>query len=168
MRLTTALLFITAIGVSAYTVSARSNVSLTGPPARSESRAAPLPVRTSRNLQLKNERRFRLLVGDRIRSGTDAVAGQTERHTQIAGKWKAGGINYEYEIYQNGSTFSWQVTNPPSLNETARGEFTGKDSIKVTWTNRNGSDSATGRITSDANGNATRIDWSNGIVFNRN
>lgn len=153
MRLTTALLFITTIGASAYGVSARSNVSLTGPSARSESRAAPLPVRTSGNLQLKDRH---------------VVAGQTERHSQIAGKWKAGGINYEYEISQNGSTFSWQVTNQPSLNETARGEFTGKDSIKVTWTNRNGSDSATGRITSDANGNATRIDWSNGIVFNRN
>ena len=85
----------------------------------------------------------------------------------IAGAWTAGGINYEYAITQSGTTFSWQVTNQPSLNETAKGEFTGKDSIKATWTNRNGSASANGRITSDANGIAIRIDWSNGIVFTR-
>ena len=86
----------------------------------------------------------------------------------IAGTWKAGGINYVYEITQTGNTFTWVVTNQPNLNETATGKFLGRYNVRATWTNKNGTAGADGRVTIDGAGKVTRIDWSNGIVFERN
>jgi len=84
----------------------------------------------------------------------------------IAGAWTAGGNKLRVcDHAEWHEPLAGRSPIQPSLSETAKGEFTGKDSIKATWTNRNGSASANGRITSDANGNAIRIDWSMGLFL---
>ena len=84
----------------------------------------------------------------------------------LAGTWKA--LSWVYEITQNGTSFSWRITNDAVYNESATGEILDGNKIKATWTNKNGTDSGTATITVDSNGRATRMVFSNGVVFTRN
>lgn len=80
----------------------------------------------------------------------------------IAGTWKFH-PDWVYVIAQRGETFTWSMAK---FKETAEGKLTGT-SVSAKWKGTNGPGSATGRLTVDANGRATRIDWSNGVVFVR-
>lgn len=90
-----------------------------------------------------------------------------DESVSIEGPWNSS-IGYTYQIAHTGSTFTWTVTNQPQLGETGSGELTGTRNLKASWTNVNGSGSAEGSVGAvDANGRATRIDWTNGVVFTR-
>ena len=83
----------------------------------------------------------------------------------LAGTWK--GLNWVYEITQNGTAFSWKITNDAAYNESAKGDILDGNKIKATWTNKNGTDTGTGNIITDSNGKAIEIQWLNGVVFTR-
>ena len=83
----------------------------------------------------------------------------------LAGTWK--GLNWVYEITQNGTAFSWTITNDAAYNESAKGNILDGNKIKATWTNKNGTDTGTGNIITDSNGKAIEIQWLNGVVFTR-
>jgi hypothetical protein len=83
---------------------------------------------------------------------------------QVAGKWK-GNTGLTYLFKQNGDQFTWKVMG--GLVQKASGKITGMD-ISASWEGVLGTGSATGKITTvDPSGKATRIEWSNGIVFHR-
>lgn len=81
----------------------------------------------------------------------------------IAGTWGSN-IGQVYVIVQAGNAFSWTRHNDTAA-EQARGELDGS-TVKATWRNTSAEGSATGTVT-DVNGVATRIDWSNGVVFTK-
>ena len=89
---------------------------------------------------------------------------EKDKAIDISGTWKA--LNWIYKFTQNGKTFSWKITNDAVYNETATGEFLKGNSIKATWTNKNGTDSGNATVIVE-NDRAIRIEWSNGIVFMR-
>jgi hypothetical protein len=81
----------------------------------------------------------------------------------LAGDWK-GFQNMTFTFTQNDSQFAWFVK---ATGEKAQGSING-DTLLVAWTNAQGSGTAKGRIAAkDAAGRATRIEWDNGVVFNR-
>lgn len=81
----------------------------------------------------------------------------------IGGTWTA--MNTVYTITQSGKTFTW--TNPGLGGETATGTIDGAD-VKASWKGGMfGPGSGTARVVTDAGGRATRIEWSNGVVFVR-
>ena len=94
--------------------------------------------------------------------GCDRASGNTPN---ITGTWK--GLNWVYEITLNGTAFSWKITNDAAYNESAKGNILDGNKIKATWTNKNGTATATGDIITDSNGKAIQINWSNGVVFTR-
>lgn len=87
----------------------------------------------------------------------------------IAGTWNSN-IGYIYEFVQTGMSFTWTVSNQPALNERGQGSLTEAGKINASWTNANASDGkADGTVFAlDSNGRATRITWSNGVLFERN
>jgi len=88
--------------------------------------------------------------------------GSSSGTVSIAGRW-SGYNNWVYNISQNGSTFTWSVEN---VSQKGEGNINGK-SVSVKWEG-SGSGSATGTVTKvDSSGRATRIEWSNGVIFTR-
>lgn len=82
----------------------------------------------------------------------------------ISGTWNSN-IGAEYQIKQTGSTFRWE-TNNLGWEETAKGTITGS-TVKADWSGKHGYGSATGTIKAGPEGNANRIEWTNGVVFSR-
>jgi hypothetical protein len=81
---------------------------------------------------------------------------------RIDGRWNTN-IDLAYDIVQVSNRFSWGVAerDPEGL-----GWIAGT-AVHVTWQQGGAELSATGTISLDANGRATRIEMSNGIVFSR-
>jgi hypothetical protein len=81
----------------------------------------------------------------------------------ISGKWNSN-IELVYEFTQNGYQFTWFVA---LNNQKGAGTLSGHN-LSASWSDAGGSGSAEGRITAvDANGRAVRIEWDNGVVFER-
>lgn len=80
----------------------------------------------------------------------------------ISGTWHFVD-DWEYEIKQTGSNFTWWMKK---FQSNGKGTVDGR-ALSVSWDGTDGSGSATGTVTVDASGRATRIDWSNGVVFKR-
>jgi type VI secretion system secreted protein Hcp len=81
----------------------------------------------------------------------------------ISGKWNSN-IGLVYEFTQNGDQFTWFV----ALNDQKGGGTLNGHNLSASWSDAGGSGSAEGRITAaDANGRAGRIEWDNGVVFER-
>jgi hypothetical protein len=79
----------------------------------------------------------------------------------LSGRWGAFSNTYLYDVTQNGDSFSWTRLN---TTEVGQGRVVG-DNVAASWT---GGGSATGRITSrNSAGVATRVEWSNGVVWTR-
>jgi hypothetical protein len=79
----------------------------------------------------------------------------------ISGRWKSS-TGLTYEITQTGNTFEWSVVEG---REKAKGTIDGKN-VSAVW--NNGANSAKGTITSqETNGKALKIQWDNGVVFER-
>jgi hypothetical protein len=107
-------------------------------------------------------------VGDQANASVPSASPTAvPAQVSLAGAWQAPGIGFTYQIEQTGSTFSWKVTNQPELAETGSGRFTGAQTVEATWTNTRYSASAQGTVTIVENGAGRRIEWSNGIVFER-
>jgi hypothetical protein len=87
----------------------------------------------------------------------------TRPRFSLSGTWKVGN-DWVYAITQDGFHFTWSMG---ALDETGRGYIEGTK-VTATWSGKNGSGSATGTVIVDAAGRATKIQWSNGIVFTRN
>lgn len=77
----------------------------------------------------------------------------------VNGRWNSTASN-PVNIVQNGVTWTWTVEGS---NEPGRGTIQG-DYLRATW---GAGATATGTITQRKNGIATRIQWSNGVVFSR-
>jgi type VI secretion system secreted protein Hcp len=87
----------------------------------------------------------------------------TQETLDISGKWNSN-IELVYEFTQNGSQFTWFVA---LNNQKGAGTLSGHN-LSASWSDAGGSGSAEGRITAvDANGRAGRIEWDNGVVFER-
>ena len=87
----------------------------------------------------------------------------TQETPDISGKWNSN-IELVYEFTQNGDQFTWFV----ALNDQKGGGTLSGHNLSASWSDAGGSGSAEGRITSvDANGRAGRIEWDNGVVFER-
>ncbi|MGQ0800563.1 MAG: hypothetical protein ACT4NL_10695 [Pseudomarimonas sp.] len=85
----------------------------------------------------------------------------------IAGSWNSN-IGYTYEIAQSGMSFTWVVSNKPELKERGEGSITESGKINASWTNVNGQGRADGTVFAlDSNGRASRVQWSNGVIFER-
>jgi hypothetical protein len=82
--------------------------------------------------------------------------------TDLTGSWNSS-IGLVYDITQNGQAITWEVTTTP---QTATGTVRG-DTVDATWQGPRGSESATGSIIRDPQGRAVRIEWNNGVMFNR-
>ncbi|NJL08068.1 MAG: hypothetical protein HC900_07230 [Methylacidiphilales bacterium] len=80
--------------------------------------------------------------------------------SNIGGFWGSN-INFDYQITQSGTSFSWVVVRG-TQHETGTGTVNG-DRVSASWSGTNGSGTANGIIRGGAN--ATRIEWSNGVVF---
>ncbi|MBN2224544.1 MAG: hypothetical protein JW765_07715 [Deltaproteobacteria bacterium] len=76
----------------------------------------------------------------------------------ISGNWNST-IGAHYVIIQTGAGFQWQV---PKTGELGFGNITG-NTCSAVWPFGH----ATGNITSDPSGWATKIVWSNGVIFTR-
>jgi len=97
----------------------------------------------------------------KLQSATIPPAGDIPN---IAGAWKSN-IKFQYEITQNSNTFSWVVTSP--IHEQGKGDLKGRK-IRASWKGDNGSGIAEGTVVKvDSQNTATRIEWSNGVVFFR-
>lgn len=73
-------------------------------------------------------------------------------------------LGIDFTLRQDGERFTWEL---PQLLQRAEGTIRGIN-LEVRWTDPNGQGEATGRvIESDAQGRATRIEWSNGVVMTR-
>jgi hypothetical protein len=89
---------------------------------------------------------------------------QGEEALSIEGIWGSS-IGFQYKISQSGNNFTWNVMKP--LREQGRGTISGNN-INASWSGDNGSGSANGRIMGvDSLNRASRIEWSNGVVFSR-
>jgi type VI protein secretion system component Hcp len=87
----------------------------------------------------------------------------TQETPDISGKWNSN-IELVYEFTQNGDQFTWFV----ALNDQKGGGTLSGHNLSASWSDAGGSGQAEGRITSvDANGRAGRIEWDNGVVFER-
>ncbi len=82
---------------------------------------------------------------------------------QLAGRWNST-IGVVYDVTQDGSTFRWNVAEGRAQGQIGSGSIAGT-SVKVSWTPP-GAGTAQGTVTA-AGGRATRIEWSNGVVFVR-
>ncbi len=105
-------------------------------------------------------------VGNKANKSDDSSEslGGPSTAVDLSGKWESN-VGVVYEIQQTGDVFTWSAS---SLNETAQGSLTGNDQLKVDWTGTFGLGSTNGNITQkDSTGKARRIQWDNGIVFNR-
>ena len=81
----------------------------------------------------------------------------------VSGPWK-GPMGAAYQFTQNGAQFSWTVA---LTGEKATGTMTGMD-VTAQWSGPVGQGSAKGTIAKvDPGGRASRIEWSNGVVFVR-
>ena len=81
----------------------------------------------------------------------------------VAGRWH-GSNGYEYNLAQSGNKFSWVL--PDLANERGTGTISG-NTLTATWAGGRTEGSGTGTVTRDRNGNAVRVDWTNGVVFTR-
>jgi hypothetical protein len=82
----------------------------------------------------------------------------------LAGTWQSS-IGAVYEITQEGNQFTWFAAK---FNQTGKGYINEKN-VAASWSDKEVTGSATGEITkTDAQGRATEIRWSNGVVFTRN
>ena len=95
-------------------------------------------------------------------SAVVAMSASSALAAAIAGTW-SGSTGMTYVISQTGARFTW------STNTGERGEgTTDADTVQATWNAPSGAGSATGRVTqTDPSGAARRIEWSNGVVFQR-
>jgi hypothetical protein len=90
-------------------------------------------------------------------------SGSQKVQIRIDGKWSSS-IRVEYDISQTGDRFTWTV---PQLNEQGAGTLSGEQ-VSARWRGRSSAGSANGRVVEvDATGQATRIEWDNGVVFFR-
>jgi hypothetical protein len=80
----------------------------------------------------------------------------------ISGYWRSTYNDLTYNVIQQGNRFGWTM---PQLSQTAQGTIDG-DRLSVSWDGGN-TGSTTGRITTDGNGRANRIEFANGVVFVR-
>jgi hypothetical protein len=79
----------------------------------------------------------------------------------VSGQWKSN-IGVIYDMTQNGDNFEWTVK---SKNENGKGFIKGND-ISASWKSPFGSGASNGKITAvDSAGQATKIQWNNGVVF---
>jgi photosystem II stability/assembly factor-like uncharacterized protein len=86
-----------------------------------------------------------------------------ERQYDISGTWRSN-IGLVYQINQEGDSFTWNVE---SIRQRGEGTIAGGE-LNATWQGRSGRESGRGRVTAaDQNGRATRLEWSNGVVFTR-
>lgn len=86
-----------------------------------------------------------------------------ERVFNIAGTWTSS-IRRTYEIKQQGPEFTWTVKG---TQEKASGVIEG-EILRAEWSGGSGAGHAEGRIIeADESGLPIRIEWSNGVVFNR-
>jgi type VI protein secretion system component Hcp len=87
----------------------------------------------------------------------------TQEPLDISGKWNSN-IGLVYEFTQNGYKFTWLVA---LNNQKGAGTLSGHN-LSASWSDAGGSGSAEGRITAfDANARPVRIEWDNGVVFER-
>jgi hypothetical protein len=99
-----------------------------------------------------------------LRKLQSATTSPTGEILNIAGTWKSS-IKLQYEITQNGNTFSWVVTTP--IHEQGKGSLEGKK-VRASWRGDNGSGIAEGTVVKiDLQNTATGIEWSNGVIFFR-
>lgn len=81
----------------------------------------------------------------------------------VSGQWK-NSLGWVYNITQQQDVFQWTLVNS---SEKGNGTIKGYD-LNVSWQGPQGSGSAQGKIIEvDANGTATKIQWSNGVQFFR-
>ena len=80
----------------------------------------------------------------------------------IAGAW-ATNNNLTIDIAQNGNTYTWSCRERPIP---GHGTITGA-TLDAYWTDFGQYLSATGNIQVNAAAVATKITWSNGVIFNR-
>jgi hypothetical protein len=81
----------------------------------------------------------------------------------LSGTWSSN-IGLVYKINQNGNKISYQ---DPMMHKQVNGTVDGK-TVTVSWMEGNAMKSIKGTITSVGNnGIAKRIDWQNGVIFNR-
>ncbi len=95
----------------------------------------------------------------------ETVPAGTGKKTQVRldGRWSSS-IRVEYDISQTGERFAWTA---PQLSEQGAGTLSGEE-VSARWRGSGGAGSAKGRVTEvDATGQATRIEWDNGVVFFR-
>jgi hypothetical protein len=102
------------------------------------------------------------VVFQRAGSTRPSVVAGPSTIADVSGTWK-GSSGLVYEIAQNGNQFGWDVA---SNHEHAQGTVQG-GAVKASWAGDWGKGQATGQVTRDASGRGVRIDWSNGVVFQR-
>ena len=90
------------------------------------------------------------------------VCEASRKQINIAGLWKSN-INLEYKIFQNNTSFTWDVIGK---NQKANGKINGLN-VSASWQGQKGMTSASGTIRLDPLGRAIAIKWSNGVIFKR-
>jgi len=92
----------------------------------------------------------------------------TRATISIDGTW-LGNNGVTYYVAQSGMSFTWTLGNRPDLSESGQGSLTEAGKVNASWTNSYGTGRADGTAFGiDSTGRATRITWSNGVVFERN
>jgi hypothetical protein len=112
----------------------------------------------SLNVRLESNNRMTEFAVDRI-------ANRPEKAPDILGTWNSNTTQkYRYTLVPDGYDFAWYLSE---IREQGKISVKG-DILSASWSNQKTSGSATGRITTvDANNRATRIEWSNGVIFTR-
>jgi hypothetical protein len=87
---------------------------------------------------------------------------RTAATLDISGNWNSS-IGATYKITQNGDRFNWGVRQ---FREQGSGRVTGAR-INANWEGERGTGRGNGRVIVDANANAVRIEWDNGVIFFR-
>ncbi len=94
---------------------------------------------------------------------------QEPQHPQLTGIWKSN-IGLVYEITQEGNHAFWKVQGKEEAGEIVieTDPNEGKIFLQATWQGEQGRGSATGRVIErDHRGRPMAIEWSNGVIFNR-
>jgi len=108
----------------------------------------------------------------KVESGTEVtdvlmfpIKNRPEKPPDILGTWNSNTTSkYRYTFAPDGYDVVWRLS---AIDEDGKITIKG-DTLYASWKNNKTSGSATGRATQvDANNRATRIEWSNGVVFTR-
>ena len=112
---------------------------------------------------------FALVLATAVGAGSPALAADAHSDSVatsvgIQGYWDSN-IGVHYEIAQHGNTFIWMAKQ---IQERGQGTIDGT-TMHASWKGMNGAGTGLAVIkVIDSDGNAHRIEWSNGVVFTRN